>query len=106
MGHATEKNFIQQMVLHGFINEQKAKELFNNKYDWICELHKGQTFGATGIQSRSNRTASVVCKEDCMFLTLDSMRYRQTLINFSEAKKIEKIKFINSFELFRHWTVP
>ena len=30
MGHATEKNFIQQMVLHGFINEQKAKELFNN----------------------------------------------------------------------------
>ena len=68
------------------------------KYNIVCNLEKGKTFGEVALKKGDNRrTATIITKTDCIFGILEKDDYQASIKEFMEkARKINTEAIMNS----------
>lgn len=85
----------------GLTDIQILSNIFNDlKLVKIFKL--GESFGEIAlISAESKRTATMICKEDCYFLTLTRPGFNKIMSNYYLQQVIDKIGFLKEFTLFQ-----
>lgn len=84
-------NFNHKTLLDG-------SDLFDNKtalfkYNFQCNITKGNVFGEKGFQDNTKRQASIVCSTDCEMGYLGAQEYKAILDSALQVKLSKKKKF-------------
>lgn len=72
-------------------------------FDIIKTLKVGEAFGEIALLNNARRTASIVCREQCLIVTLSKQSYDKILGNYHEKKFMESVNFLKEFSLFSAW---
>ena len=68
-------------------------------------LEKGEAFGEIALRTEGVRTASVVCKEDSIFLSITATTYAEIIEAHYEKIYKAKIDFLKSISVFNRWSL-
>ncbi len=66
----------------------------------VAELKEGAYFGELALQDTKPRTATVFCKDDCMFGTLSKRDYQALVGTSQKRKQAEEIRFFKQYRIF------
>jgi len=66
-------------------------------------LRDGEHFGEIALSFQCQRTATVVCRETCYFMTLNSSAYYRILSDYHETVQQELLKFLRSLSMTKDW---
>ena len=65
----------------------------------INSVSQNGAFGEKALKELSRRTASIRCKEDCIFVVLTKELYNQTMDKVAESRLNRKIMFLKQIRL-------
>lgn len=63
-------------------------------------MGEGKSFGEYALSTSKPRAATIQCKSDCEFATLDKKDYSLIVDNAFKRSRIEKVKFFKNFRIF------
>ncbi|KAL4466768.1 hypothetical protein ABPG74_010365 [Tetrahymena malaccensis] len=99
----SQKSIEDQLSIAWSLDSQRNKEEIKKKFPHfqIVGTHQqGDGFGELSLLKGIKRTATIVAKEDCFFLTLDKENYLKFLSEYHERVYQEKISFVKQFFIF------
>ncbi|CDW71386.1 UNKNOWN [Stylonychia lemnae] len=92
---------ISSMKMNFIEPEDPMKDEF---YREVATLVAGSSFGELALIQLKPRAATIICKEDCMFATLDRQSYDKVLKKIQQNQLNLNIKFLQSIPFFSKWT--
>ncbi|KAL4442362.1 hypothetical protein ABPG74_005703 [Tetrahymena malaccensis] len=75
----------------------------NFGFDIIKTLKVGDAFGEIALMNNARRTASIICKEETIMVTLSKQSYDKILSNYHQKKFMESVNFLKEFSFFANW---
>ncbi|EAR84732.2 cyclic nucleotide-binding domain protein (macronuclear) [Tetrahymena thermophila SB210] len=99
----SQKSIEDKLSIAWSQDSQRNKEEIKKKFPHfqIVGTHQqGDGFGELSLLKGIKRTATIVAKEDCFFLTLDKDNYLKFLSEYHEKVYQEKISFVKQFFIF------
>jgi len=69
----------------------------------VKTLSVGDAFGEIALINNARRTASIICKEKTLMVTLSKQSYDKILSNLHSKKFMESVNFLKEFSLFSQW---
>jgi CRP-like cAMP-binding protein len=70
----------------------------------LAYLSAGNSFGELALIKNQPRKATIICLENCYFMTLSKENYLRILGKFFSKKLDEKIDFLHSVKIFNKWS--
>ena len=67
-------------------------------------MKPGASFGELALIHLKPRAATIICKEDCYFATLDRQGYDKVLKRIHQNQLNANVKFLQSIPFFARWT--
>ncbi|KAL4466751.1 hypothetical protein ABPG74_010348 [Tetrahymena malaccensis] len=80
--------------------EQKIYQKYPNFYI-VKKLQTGDNFGEIALRMDKERTATIVCKNNCKFAVISKMGFQRILGDFFRVQLEEKEQFLQNIELFK-----
>ncbi|KAL4470100.1 hypothetical protein ABPG72_008759 [Tetrahymena utriculariae] len=75
----------------------------NFGFDIIKTIKVGDAFGEIALMNNARRTASIICREETIMVTLSKQSYDKILSNYHQKKFMESVNFLKEFSFFANW---
>lgn len=72
--------------------------------DEILTLKAGKSFGELALINNRPRAATIICKEDCHFITINKKSFNHAISKVMQKTIQESVDFFKNISFFQGWT--
>lgn len=97
-----EEAMSEQVLQHQTMTDEEILEEHSG-FEIVKKLEVGDGFGEIALMNNARRTASIVCREETIMVTLSKQSYDKILSSFHHKKFMESVNFLKEFNFFSNW---
>lgn len=80
---------------------KKGEKFF---FEEIATLKSGQSFGELALIQNKPRAATIFCKSDCYFASIDKTSFNNAISKGMQKNLADNIEFLRGIPFFQGWT--